>query len=356
MLKHLELVNFRNWVKDSFDFAKTTIIVGPNGAGKTNLIEAINLLSTGRSWRTKKDTEVISWGSDFAKIAGKAENEKSLNLEIIIQPLLSFERPKIKQVKINGVKKKLTDILGLMPSVLFSPEEIQLIDGAPVLRRRFIDILLCQVNRKYALALLDLAKIIRGRNRLLYYLKIGKANLNEIDFWDEKLVILGSFILTRRKQAIDDLNKDLSQIYGEISGQEEKLQIKYKATVSGDNFQKILLLNRQKEIEHTATLYGPHRDDLVFLLENKNITTFASRGEYRSAILALKVAEQKYLTKEKNFPPILLLDDVFSELDKRRRLHLVKVIKLGQTIITTGDPGQIETEIKKDAKIIELKS
>lgn len=354
MLKHLELINFRNWSKYSIGLARTTIIVGPNGAGKTNLIEAINLLSTGRSWRTSRDGETIKWGSDFAKIIAKIHPKGEL--EMVIQKLVTPDRPQQKMIKINSVKKKLSEVLGFLPTVLFSPEEIFLVEGPPALRRRFIDILLCQIDKKYTLALLDLAKIIQGRNKLLYYLKIGQAKIKEIEFWDEKLVILGSFIIARREQAIAKLNEDLSQIYQEISQQEEDLQIKYKKTVAGDNFLQVLIENRQREIENTATLFGPHRDDLVFLLTNKNLATFGSRGEYRSAVLALKVAEQKYLTQEKNQPPILLLDDIFSELDSNRRLHLKKIINAGQTVITTADPGQIEADLKKEAKIVELKS
>jgi len=355
MLKHLFLENFRNYKKYSLDFNKTTILVGPNGIGKTNLIEAIYLLSTGRSWRTRRDSEVVFWQKDFARIIIKTTNDKELVLEMVIQQIPNPDYPQLKLIKINGLKKRLTDLLGKLPMVLFSPEEIQLLDGPPVLRRRVLDILLCQLDRKYTLALLDLGKIIRGRNRLLYFIKIGKSQIKELTFWDEKLVTLGSFIINKRLKTLEVLNKNISQIYQTISGMDEELKIKYKESVRPENFSETLFSHREQEIENTATLFGPHRDDLVFLLLGKNITTFGSRGEYRSAILALKVAELEYLKKESDRVPILLLDDIFSELDKNRRLHLNKIIEESQTIITTTDLHQIEENLRKKAKIIELK-
>lgn len=358
-LEHLELINFRNYEKRSFDFempkGKTTIFVGPNGIGKTNIIEAIYLLSTGRSWRTNRDNEVVKWGTDFAKIKAGLKSDEARGLEMIIQRLPSPERPLLKLVKINDVKKKLTDLLGRLPSVLFSPEEIHLIDGAPLLRRRFLDIVLCQIDKKYTLALLDLARIIRGRNRLLYYIKIGKSKTQELDFWDEKLIVLSGFLISRRQKTIQKLNENLTKIYQEISGMGETLQIKYKPGAPIENFPEILEASREREIEQTATLFGPHRDELIFLLEGKDITTFGSRGEYRSAILALKVGELEFLAQEKGDRPVLLLDDIFSELDRERRMHLAKIVGGQQTIITTTDMDHIERNIREKAQIMELR-
>lgn len=354
MLKHLELTNFRNYEKFLIDFDKTTIFVGPNGIGKTNIIEAIYLISTGRSWRTNHDNEVVNWAAEVARLESDIANEERFRLEMVIQKIPSPKYPMTKIVKINDVRKKLTDILGKLPTVLFSPEEIHLIDGAPQLRRRFLDILLCQIDKKYTLALLDLAKIIRGRNKLLYFIKIGKSKVNELEFWDEKLITLGNFIIRKREQAVGKINENLSKIYQEISGGNESLTIKYRLSVPPEKFSEILVANREREIENTATLFGPHRDDLVFLLESKDITTFGSRGEFRSAILALKMAELKYLTQEKEESPLLMLDDIFSELDKNRRIQLAKIVASQQTIITTTDLDHIERGLREKAKIVEL--
>jgi len=354
MLKSLFLENFRNYQKYSLNFQKTTIIVGPNGAGKTNILEAIYLLSAGRSWRTNYDREVVRWGSPLARISAKLENQKDFTIEMAILKEPRPDIPQLKIIKINHLKKKLTDLLGKMPAVLFSPEEIQMVEGPPALRRRFLDILLCQVDKKYTLALLDLGKIIRGRNRLLYYIKIGRSKVGELAFWDEKLVALGSFIIRKRQKLLGAMNLNLNQIYGEISGNNESFNLKYKQTVAPENFRGVLESQRAREIENTATLFGPHRDDLVFLLENKDITTFGSRGEYRSAILALKIAELEFLRSEVETEPILLLDDIFSELDKTRRSHLGKLIAGQQTIITTTDLDHIERGLRGGAKVVEL--
>lgn len=354
MLKHLELTNFRNYDHYSLDLAKTTFLVGPNGIGKTNLLEAIYLLSTGRSWRTNRDVEVIKWGKDFSKIITKKQNEDTLELEMVIQRQPTPERPRQKLIKINSIKKKLADLLGRMPTVLFSPEEMQIISGPPVLRRRFLDILLCQIDKKYTLALFDLSKIIQGRNKLLFFLKQGRSKINELAFWDEKLITLGSFIIKKRQKTLEALNLDLPAIYQEIAGTGEKLTLKYQPTVMPDNFKETIESMRQREIEQSATLIGPHRDDLIFLLENKEITTFGSRGEYRSAVLAAKMAEVEFLAKEKEERPTLLLDDIFSELDKNRREHLEKIVLRQQTIITTTDLDHIEKGLRVKGKIVDL--
>jgi len=178
MIQSLELVNFRNYEKYSIDFSDINIFIGPNGAGKTNIVEAVWMMADGRSWRTKSDTEVIAWDKDFAKISAK-EGDKEL--ELILQKNLP-EKTSPKQLKINGVKHRLIDLLGEMPAILFSPEEIQMISGAPNLRRRFLDIMLAQVDRKYTLALLDYTRILKGRNKLLSSIKHGRGKQDELDF------------------------------------------------------------------------------------------------------------------------------------------------------------------------------
>lgn len=356
MLKHVSLENFRNYKKYDLDLAQATILIGPNGVGKTNIMEAIYLISTGRSWRLKKESDAVLWHADFARISAKISQGQVKNLEMVLQRLPSPDYPQLKIIKINSVKKKLVDLLGKMPTVLFSPEDLQLIPGAPALRRRFLDILICQTDKKYTVALLELGKIIRGRNKLLYYLKIGRAKIEELDFWNQRLVTLGTLIIEKRQKVTKDLNLNLSATYQTIAGESETLEIKYKPTVEPERFAEMIGAQMEREIESTATLFGPHRDDLVFLLESRDVSTFGSRGEFRSVILAIKVAELAYLKKENpDTPPILLLDDIFSELDFNRRLHLAKIISGQQTIITTTDFDHIEKGLREKAKIVELK-
>jgi len=353
MLKSLELTNFRNYSKASFDFADTTILIGPNGIGKTNIIETIYMISTGRSWRTNRDNELIKWGSDFMKILITLADEEAKTLEMVMQKE-GINLPQKKSVKVNGVKKKMVDFLGIMPAVLFSPEEIRLIDGTPVHRRRFLDILLCEMEKKYVIFLLDLARIIKSRNKLLFLIKIGRADTRELEFWDEKLVILGSFVIQKREKVIAHINRNLSTTYQKISGAKENLEIKYKATVKPENYEETLVVSRDREIEKTATLFGPHRDDFTFYLDGKDITTFGSRGEFRSAVLALKIAELNYFIESGKTRPILLLDDIFSELDEQRRMHLGKIVQDCQTIITTTDLDHVEKGLREKARIVEL--
>lgn len=355
MLSKLSLTNFRSYSKGDFEFGKTTIFIGPNGIGKTNILEAIYLLSTGRSWRTSKDNESIKWNEDFAKISAEIISEDAHKLDLVLQKQ-GFEAPLIKTIKINDVKRKMVDLLGKMPAVLFSPEEIQMADGAPALRRRFLDILLCQTDKYYTLGLIELGKVLKNRNKLLFHIKIGKGKPDELDFWDEKLLENGKMIIENRRQAIDRLNKKIGKIYDEISGRKEKLELKYKPSVEADVFGEMLVAYREREIENVATLHGPHRDDFTFLLDGRDLTTFGSRGEFRTAILALKIGELDYLKSKLEAEPILLLDDIFSELDAARRMHLAKIVEEAQAIITTTDLDHVEKGLREKAKIVELKS
>lgn len=351
----IKLTNFRNWTDYKITFNDVTILIGKNGVGKTNIMEAVWLLSTGKSWRTNKDSEAVNWASDLALIEGKIQNSKTLKINLAIQRNPTKERPSPKILKINDTKKRLLDLLGHLPGVLFSPESLQILDGAPGLRRRFLDILLSQLNHKYALALLEFNKVLKARNKLLLHLKNRKGKPDELDFWDDKLVQLSQKIIMERQSAIKFMNQKLTVIYQEISGTEETLKLVYKASVEPDKMAEMLVAVREREIELSSTLYGPHRDDFTILLDGRDITTFGSRGEYRSALLSLKVSELNYLREKLQEEPILLLDDIFSELDHDRRTHLAKIVEGQQTIITTTDIDHIEKGLREKAKIIELK-
>jgi len=353
MLKNLSLTNFRNYDKADFKFGKTTIFIGPNGIGKTNVMEAVYLLSTGRSWRTNHDSETVKWGSDFSTLDAKLDDDiKTLRL---VMQKVQDGAPLAKTIKINDVKNRLIELLGKMPTVLFSPEEIGLADGAPQLRRRFLDILLCQTDRKYTVHLIELAKVLKNRNKLLFHIKMGRSKPDELDFWDEKLIENGNFIIENRGKAIKALNGEIGKIYRNISGAKEKFEIRYHPSVEIEHFAETLVAAQEREIEYTSTLHGPHRDDFVFLLDGRDIATFGSRGEFRSAILSLKIGELAYLKSKLEADPILLLDDIFSELDKNRRMHLAKIVESAQTIITTTDLDHIEKGLRESAKIVELK-
>lgn len=353
-INSIKLTNFRNWTDYKLEFDDVTILIGKNGVGKTNIMEAVWMMAAGKSWRTSRDSEAVNWEEELAIIEAKIENSKELKINLVIQKNPTKAHPQPKILKINGGKYRLIDLLGHLPAVLFSPESIQILDGAPSLRRRFLDILLSQVDHKYALTLLEFNKILKERNKLLLHIKNRKSKTDELDFWDQKLIELSKKIITDRQRAIKFINKSLPQIYQDISGTKEKLKLVYKESVDPDKFTEMLVAIRDREIEQTSTLYGPHRDDFSIFLDDRDITTFGSRGEYRSALLALKVGELNYLRDKLNESPILLLDDIFSELDFDRRMHLAKIVEGQQTIITTTDLDHIEKGLREKAKIVEI--
>jgi DNA replication and repair protein RecF len=360
-IQSLKLTNFRSWQDYHLDFADITILIGPNGAGKTNILESIWFLASGRSWRTSHDPEVISWDADFAKILANITSEKDLQVELFMQKETTAAGFGVggasgaKTFKINGVRHRTIELLGIMPAVLFSPETINIISGAPALRRKFLDIMLSQINRNYALGLLEYNKVLRERNHLLENIKYKKSRHDELDFWDEKLSTNGLLILEARHKAIKFFNLNFSQAHKDISGKSGEVKINYHDTIARENFSEHLAATREREIEQGVTLYGPHRDDWTIFLDGKDLSTFGSRGEYRSALLALKILELKYLEQAKSSQPILLLDDIFSELDKERRHHLANIVRASQTIITTTDLDHIDKKLQEKAKIVKIK-
>lgn len=353
-IKSIKLVNFRSWHDYHLDFDDVTILIGPNGVGKTNILESIWMLVDGRSWRTNHDAEVIAWDNEFAKITAQIKNTKDIELELILQK--SNQPAGGKTLKINGVRSRMIEVLGELPGVLFSPETIELINGAPALRRRFLDILLSQIDRNYALALLEYNKVLRARNHLLENIKHQRASIDELDFWDQKITQNGLFILKKRKSVIKFFTQNISQAYQDISHQKIMAKIIYHESAPEENFAEHLIANRERDISQGNTISGPHRDDWLFYLDSRDLSTFGSRGEFRTAVLALKILELRYIEEEKKARPILLLDDIFSELDQERRHHLSNIVTSQQTIITTTDLDHIDKTLRDKAKIVEIKT
>lgn len=366
-ISSIKLENFRSWEEYHLDFNEVTILIGPNGVGKTNILESIWLLAAGKSFRSSHDAEMINWDKDYSRITAQIKNHKDTHIEVFLQ---NAQPKSTKALKINGAKHRILDILGQMPAVIFTPETINMISGAPGLRRRFLDIMLSQLDRKYALSLLEYNKVIKERNKLLESIKKHRSKEDELDFWDEKLAENGLYILKARKKAIAFFNQNLSKIYNEVSATDEEMKIKYIETALEENYLDHLVAMREREIFQETTLSGPHRDDINIFLNHRDLSTFGSRGEYRSAVLAIKVLELRYIEGEmarlpslrsgvsgqgENGKPILLLDDIFSELDSERRKHLAKIVSGQQTIITTTDLDHIEKGLRDKAKIVEIK-
>ncbi|HLC38895.1 MAG TPA: DNA replication/repair protein RecF [Patescibacteria group bacterium] len=358
-LKKLNLTNFRNFAKFSLDFSQFNIITGPNGRGKTNLLEAIYLLSSTKSFRPAKNSDLVLWGKDFARLEARIkDNDKKLKIEFMIDLRPDRKLPKI--VKIDDRARKLFFVIGKLKTVMFSPESLDIVLGAPSFRRRFLDFLICQHDPKYAKYLLYFMRVLKNRNIILAKINQGLARVGELDFWSQELIDYGGFIILSRQELISKFNRHLSEKYQEIAGKNQALKIEYKNTLTGKNladikakFSEKLKLFQQREIIFQKTIVGPQRDNLIFKIDDKNINHFGSRGEIRTAVLALKMAEVDFLVEDDNYP-LLLLDDAFSELDEQRRNFLVQVAQSAQTIISSCDLKTVPESLKKKAKIIKL--
>lgn len=350
-ISHLRLTNFRNHASLKLTLTPLTVLIGPNGTGKTNVLEAIAILSTTRSPRTNRDREVIKWGENSARIEGQIKkDDQATSLAVAFTTEPSFTKTYLK----NTTPQRAVEFLGILPSVLFSPEALDLIYGPPALRRRFLDILLCQTSHQYTSTLWRYNQVIKERNHLLLRIVRQEAALEELKFWNNELVELGSYIIVKRLETVSFLNNHLAAAYQLFSGSPDQLQASYEASVTPEAFSQALSKIQEKEIRFTSTLIGPHRDDVVFSLNSHSLATHGSRGECRSAVLSLKVAEVDYHKEKLQEPPILLLDDIFSELDIDRRGRLGEIVYSQQTLITTTDLDHLTPKLQKTAKIIQL--
>lgn len=352
MVKKLKLENFRNHSKYELELSQTTILIGKNGKGKTNILESMTLISFGRSFREDDRKRLININCDYARVT-LDENE------IYMQ-----KKPRLlTQIRHRGTNKKMSQIVGQIPCVVFSPETLDIINGQPSERRRFLDIAISQVDRIYLKNLNAYTKVRRQRNKLLERISEGLAGEDELGYWDQQLSVLGDSITAKRHQAILQLNEEIAKNYMIISGQKDHvIEIEYLAK-SGDSLMQKLEDHRRAEIASRNTIFGPHRDDIIIKINGMDMAHYASRGEIRSAILALKVAELNYLQNERQkYPeiydieifPVLLLDDVYSEFDAERREHLAELISKYQSLITTTDIEHLSKKFIKNAKIIEL--
>ncbi len=334
-VKELSLSNFRNYEKETFTFTEgTNILYGNNAQGKTNALEAVYLFSIGKSFRTQQERELIRFDTNFTEISVLFENEIRENkIEILIR------KDRKKQIKINGVPiKKMGELIGCFNVVLFSPDELTLTKGSPNARRRFLDIAVSQMRPKYYYLLKKYNKVLDQRNNLLKKIRISNdATLKDtLAVWDEKLASYGMVLIDYRKQFVDALTLHAKSIYKEISS--EEFNITYKPEFeTKEAFLEKLGASLNRETEMGFTLYGPHRDDLILSVNGNDIKTYGSQGQHRSAVLALKLAQADLIFEDSGEYPVLLLDDIMSELDAERRSYLAGKIKEKQVIITCTD-------------------
>jgi len=343
-IKSLTLKDFRNYKQLNVDFADSfNIIYGNNAQGKTNIIEAIFLCASGRSHRTSRDDELIrndTSGFDVSLMLSKNASEEEINIK--------FNKKERKKIRINELPiKKLGDLMGHLNAVIFSPEDLFIIKQGPVERRRFIDITLSQLRPSYFYDLQQYAKILFQRNCLLKKIMVQKELEDTLEIWNRHLVKTGSRIMKSRIDFINMINTFAAARHETLTNNEEKLKLKYSPSFEFDldsdvnEIEKIFnrMLNecKSKELMRGTTLIGPHRDDLDIVLNGESTKIYGSQGQQRTAALSMKLAEIDLMKEESGEYPVLLLDDVLSELDDRRKEYLLDSIGEVQTFITCTD-------------------
>ncbi|MCM1241251.1 MAG: DNA replication/repair protein RecF [Roseburia sp.] len=331
IIKSLELQNFRNYDSLEIHFSSgTNILYGDNAQGKTNILEAIYLSSTTKSHKGSKDKDIINFDKEEAHIRTFIEKD---GLENKVD--MHLRKSKSKGIAINGQKiKKAAELLGLLNVVFFSPEDLSIIKNGPAERRRFVDMELCQLDSFYLYNLNHYNKIVNQRNKLLKDMYFQPELKDTLNIWDSQLVSFGSKIIERRELFVKQLNEIINGIHRKLSGDKENLYICYEADTLIENYERSLISSQERDIKLKQTTVGPHRDDFSFMEGNIDIRKFGSQGQQRTAALSLKLSEIELVKKMTKDNPVLLLDDVLSELDSNRQNYLLDSIGDIQTIIT----------------------
>lgn len=331
IIKSLELADYRNYNSLTMQFDKgTNILFGDNAQGKTNILEAIFVSATTKSHKGSKDREIVNFDKEEAHIRTYLEKE---GVESRVD--MHLRKSKSKGIAIDGQKiKKAADLLGLCNVVFFSPEDLGIIKNGPAERRRFVDMELCQLDGFYLYNLNHYNKIVNQRNKLLKDMFTNPDLKETLGIWDMQLVSFGSKIIERRKLFAEQLNEIIYGIHKKLSGDREELVVLYEPDVEIKDFEANLKKNQDKDIRSKITTVGPHRDDFSFMVGDMDIRRYGSQGQQRTAALSLKLSEIELVKKIVKDTPVLLLDDVLSELDSNRRNFLLNSIGDIQTIIT----------------------
>ncbi len=372
LLERLTLDHYRNYRRLEARFGQGVIVLqGSNAQGKTNLLEAIYLLATTKSQRTRSDADLITWGAPdpfaptpFARITARVDRAKGpVDLDIVIQDGGDGTTPfsggapgtggtARKRFKVNGVPRRAGEVLGQVNAVLFAPTDIDIVAGSPALRRRYLDVILCQVHPSYYRALQGYTKTLAQRNSLLRGIRDRVQPPETLGYWDGRLVEYGTTIVAQRAEAVAYLATAATEMYGRVSGGREELRLTYLSSVPLEGgaaagvrgaFDAELAAQRGRELGAAVSLVGPHRDDLRLTTGGVDATVFGSRGQQRSVALALKLAELAYLHREAGEWPILLLDDATSELDAPRRAAVLELTRAHpQVFLTTAEPHHLD--------------
>lgn len=330
-IESIELKNYRNYKELHMEFNQgTNILYGDNAQGKTNILEAIYVCCTSKSHKSAKDKDIIRFDQDESHI--KLQVRKH-NVPYRIDMHLKKNKP--KGIAINGVPiRKASELFGIANVIFFSPEDLNIIKNGPSERRRFIDLELCQLNRLYVHSLVQYNKVLLQRNKLLKELFLKPEYRETLDVWDMQLVSYGQEVIRFRREFMGQMNQIIQGIHRSLSGGREEIEISYEPYAHEDELGEILARSRNQDIKQKTTLSGPHRDDISFLVNGIDIRKYGSQGQQRTAALSLKLSELELVKQISRDEPILLLDDVLSELDSSRQNHLLLAIQNIQTLIT----------------------
>lgn len=353
MIKSIELKNYRNYDHLKIDFTKgTNILFGDNAQGKTNVLESAYVSGTTKSHKGSKDKDMIQFGKEESHIRTfVVKNDKEFQIDI------HLKKNRSKGIAVNRIPiKKAGALFGILNIVFFSPEDLNIIKNGPSQRRRFLDLELCQLDKIYLSDLANYNKILNQRNKLLKDLIFRRELIDTLSVWDMQLVDYGQRIIRRRSAFINELSEIVYSIHKKISGNREELKLTYEPSVSVEQFEQELSRVREKDRKYCQTSVGPHRDDLLFQIGNVDIRTFGSQGQQRTSALSLKLSEIELVKNLIHDTPVLLLDDVLSELDSSRQNYLLGSIHNIQTIITcTGLDEFVKNRFQID-RVFEVKS
>ena len=361
----LTLTSFRSYGDLDVSFpGGPQVVVGPNATGKTSLLESLVVLGTSRSHRASQDGELISWGAEFSRLevalAGATATSGENRVEVLITRTGTGGGR--KRILVNGVARRPSALAATLPVVLFAPEDMLLVVGSPGGRRNSLDAVVVQTVPTSGATMSTYARALTQRNNLLRAIREGTAAPDELHYWDGVVIEDGAQIVDWRRAALARLARPISDAHHEIAPGEEQLEMRYVTNAEPldgettlDALRRRLIDTREKETWNGATLIGPHRDDVVFMSGERELSTYASRGQQRTAILAYKLAQLDLLTQVAGRPPLLLLDDVFSELDPDRRAHLVRRIgALPQAFVTTTTTDDLDPALVAASTVWEV--
>lgn len=371
LLDRLSLDHYRNYTRLDAHFREGVIVLqGANAQGKTNLLEAIYLLATTKSARTRSDADLITWGppdpfspTPFARVSAHVRRASgAVDLEIVVlqegdgprsgEPAAAGQTAR-KRFKVNGVPRRAGEVLGQVNAVLFAPTDVEIVAGSPSLRRRYLDVILCQVHPSYYRALQGYNKVVLQRNSLLRQVRERQQPPETLLYWNEKMVEYGTLLVAQRAEAVAHLAEAAAEMHERVSSGRERLEMTYLSSIPLEGgapagvrsaFEAELAAQRPRELAAGVSLVGPHRDDLGFTTGGVDVTQFGSRGQQRSVALAIKLAELAHIRREAGEWPILLLDDATSELDAMRRAAVLELAREHpQVFLTTAEPDHVAT-------------